>query len=95
MWLSRKHSEKLLPGDIFLVYLIVYPFGRFLLEFLRLDPAMVGGININQTIMLVVGMLATATLIWRHARRRPTAEAKRCLTHIIDSRTAFSLAGCP
>ncbi len=73
MWLSRKQSEKLLPGDIFLVYLIVYPFGRFMLEFLRLDPSMVGGININQMIMLVVGVLAAATLIWRHVRRRPTA----------------------
>jgi phosphatidylglycerol:prolipoprotein diacylglycerol transferase len=75
MWLSRKHSARLFPGDIFLVYLIVYPFGRFMLEFLRLDPAMVGGININQTIMLVVGILAAATLIWRHVKKRPAAEA--------------------
>jgi phosphatidylglycerol:prolipoprotein diacylglycerol transferase len=75
MWLSRKHSARLFPGDIFLVYLIVYPFGRFMLEFLRLDPAMVGGININQTIMLVVGILATATLIWRHVKKRPAAAA--------------------
>jgi phosphatidylglycerol:prolipoprotein diacylglycerol transferase len=75
MWLSRKHSAKLLPGDIFLVYLVVYPFGRFMLEFLRLDPSMVGGININQTIMLVVGVLAAATLTWRHVRRRPSGEA--------------------
>jgi phosphatidylglycerol:prolipoprotein diacylglycerol transferase len=75
MWLSRKHSDKLLPGDIFLVYLIIYPFGRFMLEFLRLDPAMVGGINMNQMIMLAVGVLAAATLIWRHLRRRPSTGA--------------------
>jgi hypothetical protein len=45
-----------------------------MLDFLRLDPAMVGGINVNQTIMLIVGIVATATLIWRHARRRTSTE---------------------
>jgi len=72
LWLSRRFGDRLKNGDIFLVYLIVYPVGRFLLDFLRLDASLVGGININQTVMAVVAVLAAAALIWRH-RRQPSA----------------------
>jgi phosphatidylglycerol:prolipoprotein diacylglycerol transferase len=37
LWLPRKFGTKMKPGDNFLVYLIVYPIGRFLLEFIRLE----------------------------------------------------------
>lgn len=76
LWLGRRYKDKLLPGDIFLTYLIVYPIGRFFLEFLRLDAAQVAGININQTIMLIVAILAAATLIIRHRLTRPAADAE-------------------
>jgi len=66
LWLSRRHRERLRDGDIFLIYLIVYPVGRFLLEFIRLDPSMVAGFNANQTLMLVVALVASGVLIWRH-----------------------------
>lgn len=69
LWIGRKYDDRLIDGDLFLVYLILYPTGRFLLEFLRLDPAQVGGININQTLMLLVAIAATGGLIWRHRRR--------------------------
>ena len=66
LWISRRFSERLKSGDIFLVYLIVYPVGRFLLDFLRLDAALVGGININQTIMAIVAVCSASALIFRH-----------------------------
>jgi phosphatidylglycerol:prolipoprotein diacylglycerol transferase len=66
IWLSRRYGDDLKHGDVFLVYLIVYPVGRFLLEFLRLDSSMLGGLNANQTAMAVVAILSGATLIWRH-----------------------------
>ncbi len=69
LWLGRKYDDRLIDGDLFLVYLIAYPIGRFLLEFLRLDPARVGGVNINQTLMLIVAIAAAGVLIWRHRRR--------------------------
>ena len=69
LWLGRKYDDRLINGDLFLIYLIAYPLGRFLLEFLRLDPARVGGININQTLMLLVAIFATGLLIWRHRKR--------------------------
>ncbi len=71
LWLS--HSErltgKLKSGDIFLVYLIIYPVGRFFLEFIRLDASTVGGFNANQMIMAVVAVSAAAMLIWRHSQK--------------------------
>ena len=73
LWVSRRFADRLKSGDIFIIYLIVYPIGRFLLDFLRLDASMVGGININQTIMAVVAVFAAAALLWRHRRdARPT-----------------------
>jgi phosphatidylglycerol---prolipoprotein diacylglyceryl transferase len=72
MWLARRYSDRLKTGDIFLVYLIVYPVGRFLLEFLRLDASQVGGVNANQTFMAVVAILAALLLFWRHRPGRKT-----------------------
>lgn len=66
LWLIRRFSARLKHGDIFLVYLIVYPIGRFLLDFLRLDAAMLGGLNANQTAMAVVAVLSAFALFWRH-----------------------------
>jgi phosphatidylglycerol:prolipoprotein diacylglycerol transferase len=68
LWLSRRYADRLKPGDVLLVYLIVYPVGRFFLEFLRVDAAMAGGVNINQLIMAIVALLSTGLLIWRHRK---------------------------
>lgn len=66
LWLPRRFNHWLRPGDTFLVYLIVYPLGRFLLEFLRLDSSMVAGININQILMGIIALCAALALIARH-----------------------------
>jgi len=71
LWVGNRFAEKLIHGDIFLLYLIGYPIGRFLVEFLRLDSSTVIGININQWIMIVIAALAGAILILRHVRRKP------------------------
>jgi phosphatidylglycerol:prolipoprotein diacylglycerol transferase len=65
LWVSRRFADRLKSGDLFLMYLIIYPVGRFLLDFLRLDASLVGGININQTIMAVVAVCSAAALYWR------------------------------
>ena len=64
--MSWKFGDRLKDGDIFLTYLVIYPTGRFLLDFLRLDASQVGGININQTIMAVVAVSAAIALFLRH-----------------------------
>jgi phosphatidylglycerol:prolipoprotein diacylglycerol transferase len=55
-----------------LIYLVLYPLGRFLLEFIRLDSAQVAGINANQTVMAVVALAAVIALVLRH-RKKSTA----------------------
>lgn len=74
LWLGRRHSERLKDGDLFLTYLITYPVGRFFLDFLRLDVARIGTINANQTIMLIVALVAAALIAWRHRAKSTTLE---------------------
>ena len=68
IWISRRFADSLKNGDIFLCYLVVYPIGRFLLDFLRLDASMVGGINVNQTMMGIVAVCAGAALYLRRRK---------------------------
>jgi phosphatidylglycerol---prolipoprotein diacylglyceryl transferase len=73
LWLSRRFSDRLKTGDIFLGYLVIYPLGRFLLDFLRLDASRLAGINTNQTLSTIVALVAVGLLIWRH---RPSQSTK-------------------
>jgi phosphatidylglycerol:prolipoprotein diacylglycerol transferase len=66
LWLERKYKDRLKDGDLLFVYLIIYPVGRFLLEFIRLNSAEIAGINANQSFMLVVIVAAVLALFWRH-----------------------------
>lgn len=70
LWLGRRFVNWLKEGDLFLVYLISYPFGRFLLEFLRLDSPHIGSINTNQAVMLIVALASAGILIWRHRKAK-------------------------
>jgi hypothetical protein len=49
------------------------------LEYLRLDNSYVGGINANQTLMLVIALVSIGLIIWRHREdifsRRSAPEA--------------------
>jgi phosphatidylglycerol:prolipoprotein diacylglycerol transferase len=69
LWLGKRYADRLKDGDLFLTYLIVYPFGRFLLEFLRPDSAMIGGIKINQAVALIVCLVSAALLFRRHRKK--------------------------
>ncbi|MGB9673248.1 MAG: prolipoprotein diacylglyceryl transferase [Anaerolineales bacterium] len=73
LWLGRRYQKYLKDGDLFLIYLVTYPSARFLLEFLRLDASQIGGINANQTFMLIV--LVSAAVIFSLRHRNPQVEA--------------------
>ncbi len=68
--ISRKYAEKLLPGDLLFIYLVVYPIGRFVLEFIRLDPSLLGKVNINQIIMACVAVFAAWMLIYNRLQKQ-------------------------
>jgi phosphatidylglycerol:prolipoprotein diacylglycerol transferase len=70
-WISRRHRQRLLDGDVFLMYLILYPFVRFWLEYLRPDAWMVGeGLAAAQLVSLICMAGAGALLFLRHRRAR-------------------------
>ncbi|MCC7118321.1 MAG: prolipoprotein diacylglyceryl transferase [Anaerolineales bacterium] len=67
LWVARRFSEKLRAGDLFLLYLFVQALIRFSLEFLRLDVALIQGVNINQVFMALVAV--GVGLLWRLRRK--------------------------
>ncbi len=74
IWLSRKQEHRLKDGDLFVIYALIYAVGRFLLEFLRLDPSPVAGMNVNQTLMAIIALGSAILLVIRHRKRSITAE---------------------
>ena len=68
LWVNRRFSAKVKEGDLLLLYMVIYPLGRFLLDFLRLDAPMLGGINANQTVMAIVAIFAAVALWVRHRK---------------------------
>lgn len=83
IWISRVHKHKLKPGDVFLCYAIIYPIGRFLLEFLRLDASNVFSLNVNQSLMAVIAIASAAILILRH-RNNETIDSSGKEVSIVD-----------
>ncbi|MHB8776902.1 MAG: prolipoprotein diacylglyceryl transferase [Anaerolineales bacterium] len=70
LWLARKFARRLKPGYLFLVYLVIYSIIRFALEFLRLDTALVSGININQIFFAFLFVCAGIGLYLRYQATR-------------------------
>jgi phosphatidylglycerol:prolipoprotein diacylglycerol transferase len=78
MWLGRKYSRKLLDGDIFSFYLIWYSVGRILIEMLRPDAWVVGGIPTAQIVGVILILVGAGLMLLRR-RYPPLATAP--LTH--------------
>ncbi|UCC64775.1 MAG: prolipoprotein diacylglyceryl transferase [Anaerolineae bacterium] len=74
MWIGRRFKDRLRKGDIFLLYLVWYPLGRFLIEFLRPDAWMLGPLAAAQVFALIAIALAILGIIYLHRRPLPAAE---------------------
>ena len=68
MIISKNENQRRRSGELFLIYLIIYAFGRFLLEFIRLDASFISGINANQMTMAIVAVLSTVLVILRRKK---------------------------
>lgn len=79
LWRVYHHyRDRLHSGDIFLLYVAQYAFIRFLLEFLRVEYAVIADTTINssQAITLIAFIASVGLLLLRHRRDPvPTAEA--------------------
>lgn len=63
IWLN--YRKRFRPGDFLLLYALSYSFIRFVLEFLRIDVTLIGGINVSQVTALLFGGAALLLLLWR------------------------------
>lgn len=66
LWLTRGGmAQALFDGDLFLTYLASYSLIRFLLEALRLDVALVNGLNANQLFFALLFLIIAGILFRR------------------------------
>jgi phosphatidylglycerol:prolipoprotein diacylglycerol transferase len=66
LYIARRYTNWLKNGDMILIYLIMYPVLRFFIEFIRLDSSELFSINANQTLMVIVAVVAAVVLARRH-----------------------------
>jgi len=72
---ARRYGDRLMKGDVFLLWCILYPFGRILVEIQRPDAWMLGPIAAAQAVSLLIIAAALAILVYRH-RLQPQAAAE-------------------
>lgn len=72
-WISRRFEERLLPGDLILLYMIWYPTGRFMIEFVRTDSWFFPGTPFNVVHLLsAVAVIGSGLILYlRHRRPQP------------------------
>jgi phosphatidylglycerol:prolipoprotein diacylglycerol transferase len=76
MFVARRYGERLLKGDVFLLWLILYPLGRIIVEFQRPDAWMLGPIAAAQAVSVVAIVSAVVILVYRHRTRPSPAESE-------------------
>ena len=76
LYIARRFQDRLLPGDLLLTYGILYPVGRFLVEFQRPDAWTIAGIPTAQIIAIISIVVCSSLLLYRHRfARRPVPAA--------------------
>lgn len=71
-WLSRRFEKSLKPGDLALMYLIWYPFGRFWIEFLRTDSWFFPGTPFNVVhILCAIAVIGSSAALYLRHRKPP------------------------
>jgi phosphatidylglycerol:prolipoprotein diacylglycerol transferase len=74
MYVGRRYEDRLLKGDVFLMWCILYPLGRFLVEFQRPDAWMLGPMAAAQVVSVIAIVTALAIMVYRHRFQRPAVE---------------------
>ena len=68
LWLARRHSSRLRPGDLLLIFFVWYGTTRFLLEFMRSGNWTFFGIPTAQIVSVIFIAVGLALLVYRHRR---------------------------
>lgn len=78
LWISRRFGKRLRNGDLFLMYLIWAPLGRFFIEFMRTNSWFFPGtpFNILHVVIAAIVISASTMLVIRFVQRKPDALAQ-------------------
>lgn len=69
MWVERRFADRLRAGDLLGLYVFFYFFGRFFLEYVKLDaPSVVQGLTTAQIVSVCAAAGAAAFVIVRHLK---------------------------
>ncbi|MDQ3863636.1 MAG: prolipoprotein diacylglyceryl transferase [Actinomycetota bacterium] len=76
LWVARRFADRLKMGDLAMLYVSLYSFGRFFVETLRVDPSFLigGAIRGNLFVSSVLALGFAMVLLLRHSgsrRKRP------------------------
>jgi prolipoprotein diacylglyceryl transferase len=76
LWVERRFRLRLKRGQVFALYIVLYTFGRFWFELLRIDPAHhVGGLRINDWVSIGVFLGGLGYFLWLGRHKIPAADA--------------------
>ena len=64
-YLMSYRKYRIRNGEIFLLYLVLYSFGRFFIEGLRTDSLYIGTIRVSQLLSVLFFILGIALIIYR------------------------------
>lgn len=85
--LFLRQRNKLVPGDIFLIFLMQYSVIRFLLEFLRLEITRFGAFNFSQIVTLVIFLVAGGIFFMRHRDGANVPRRKDLKDRVVSAKT--------
>jgi phosphatidylglycerol---prolipoprotein diacylglyceryl transferase len=75
IWLARRWSQRLVPGDLLWIFFVWYGLTRFALETLRHDNWTFFGVPMAQIVTLGFVLVGVAGLWYRHGPGRPAESA--------------------
>jgi len=71
-----KRKREVTTGGIFLGYILGYSVIRFFLEFLSLEPKIIGGFTLNQAVVFIFALIAALILIIKR-KKKPNKVRKK------------------
>lgn len=78
--LHRYSKHRKFNGEVFLLYVMWYGFGRFFIEGLRTDSLMIGNIRVSQLVAMATFVIALCLVIYKRLKLREAATDKAAYT---------------
>lgn len=76
MYIADRWSDRLRKGDLALIYLILYPLGRYVVELQRPDAWTAGGVPVAQILGVAAVVVASIVILVRHGMQHRLAGAQ-------------------